>query len=133
MDRVHEKQNAFPRARKGVDTSRFQECDASVNCKVSHFLGQIKEDDNYMAERRMFSKKIVQSARFLKMPMTSQCLYFHLGMQADDDGVVEAEAVRDLPLPRIAAGRPVFRCPAAYIMTRSHRLLSSTVHGDSRA
>ncbi|MGK0466660.1 hypothetical protein [Clostridium sp.] len=43
-----------------------------------------------MAQRRMFSMKIINSARFLKMPVSSQLLYFHLGLQADDDGVVEA-------------------------------------------
>lgn len=43
-----------------------------------------------MAERRMFSKRIVGSARFLKMPILTQCLYFHLGLNADDDGIVEA-------------------------------------------
>ena len=42
-----------------------------------------------MAERRMFSKKIVDSARFIKMPVSSQALYFHMGVRADDDGVVE--------------------------------------------
>lgn len=46
-----------------------------------------------MAERRMFAIKIVKSARFLKMPASSQCLYFHLGLNADDDGVVEAYTV----------------------------------------
>lgn len=46
-----------------------------------------------MATRRMFSSKIVSSARFLKMPIDSQCLYFHLGLHADDDGVVEAYTV----------------------------------------
>lgn len=97
MDKAPDRQNAFPPARKGVDTSSFRECDASITCKVSHFPGQIKEgDDNYMAERRMFAKKVVQSARFLKMPMSSQCLYFHLGMQADDDGVVEAYPVMNM-------------------------------------
>ena len=40
--------------------------------------------------RRMFSTRIVSSARFLKMPISSQALYFHLGVNADDDGVVEA-------------------------------------------
>lgn len=49
-----------------------------------------------MAERRMLSKKIVESARFLKMPSTSQNLYFHLVMNADDDGVVEAYSVMNL-------------------------------------
>lgn len=43
-----------------------------------------------MAERRMFSKRIIGSARFLKMPISTQCLYFHLGLNADDDGIVEA-------------------------------------------
>lgn len=40
--------------------------------------------------RRMFSDRITNSARFLKMPMDSQLLYFHLCMKADDDGIVEA-------------------------------------------
>lgn len=42
-----------------------------------------------MAERRMFSKKIIDSARFIKMPTSSQALYFHMGVRADDDGIVE--------------------------------------------
>ena len=46
-----------------------------------------------MAERRMMSKKIIESARFLKMPISTQCLYFHLLLNADDDGVVEAYSV----------------------------------------
>jgi len=41
----------------------------------------------------MISRKIVDSARFLKMPATSQNLYFHLIVNADDDGVVEAYRV----------------------------------------
>src|SRR3990167_5504202 len=43
-----------------------------------------------MAQRRMFSQRITNSARFLKMPIDAQCLYFHLCLRADDDGVVEA-------------------------------------------
>lgn len=46
-----------------------------------------------MAERRMFSKSIVESAKFLKMPQSSQNLFFHLVMNADDDGIVEAFTV----------------------------------------
>ena len=41
-----------------------------------------------MAERRMFTQKIVDSDAFLDMPLTSQALYFHLNMRADDDGFV---------------------------------------------
>jgi hypothetical protein len=39
-----------------------------------------------MAERRMFAKQIIDSDAFLDMPLSSQCLYFHLAMRADDDG-----------------------------------------------
>ncbi len=41
-----------------------------------------------MAERRMFAKTIIDSDAFLEMPATSQLLYFHLSMRADDDGFV---------------------------------------------
>lgn len=41
-----------------------------------------------MAERRMFSKSIVDSDKFLDMPSSAQNLYFHLGMRADDEGFV---------------------------------------------
>lgn len=46
-----------------------------------------------MAERRMFARSVIGSARFLRMPSTSRLLYYDLGMQADDDGVVEAFSV----------------------------------------
>ena len=41
-----------------------------------------------MAERRMFAKSIVLSDVFIDMPATARCLYFTLGMLADDDGFV---------------------------------------------
>lgn len=41
-----------------------------------------------MAERRMFTQKIVDSDAFLDMPLSTQALYFHLNMRADDDGFV---------------------------------------------
>lgn len=36
----------------------------------------------------MFTMKIVDSDAFLDMPATTQCLYFHLNMRADDDGFI---------------------------------------------
>lgn len=42
-----------------------------------------------MAQKRMFSNSVVQSDEFLEMPDSSQNLYFHLSMQADDDGFVD--------------------------------------------
>ena len=41
-----------------------------------------------MAERRMIAKTIIDSDLFLDMPMSTQCLYFHLNMRADDDGFI---------------------------------------------
>ena len=41
-----------------------------------------------MAERRMFSKSVIDSDMFLDMPLSAQALYFHLAMRADDDGFV---------------------------------------------
>ena len=43
-----------------------------------------------MAERRMLSKKIFQSRKFLMMPFEAQALYTHLILSSDDDGIVEA-------------------------------------------
>lgn len=40
--------------------------------------------------RRMFSDEITKSDAFLDMPSGSQILYFHLGMEADDDGFISS-------------------------------------------
>ena len=42
-----------------------------------------------MAQRRMFSKKITETDKFLEMPLSSQALYFHLSMGADDEGFID--------------------------------------------
>lgn len=41
-----------------------------------------------MAQKRMFDKTITNSDDFIEMPDSSQNLYFHLSMNADDDGFV---------------------------------------------
>lgn len=43
--------------------------------------------------KRMFSDTIVESDAFLEMPLTSQALYLHLGMNADNDGFVNPKRV----------------------------------------
>lgn len=43
-----------------------------------------------MAEKRMFTKSIVDSDKFLEMPLSTQALYFHLGMRADDEGFINS-------------------------------------------
>jgi len=41
-----------------------------------------------MAVKRMFSSSVTETDSFLELPLKSQALYFHLGMQGDDDGFV---------------------------------------------
>lgn len=41
-----------------------------------------------MAEKRMFAQQIIDSDAFLDMPLSTQALYFHLAMRADDDGFI---------------------------------------------
>lgn len=41
-----------------------------------------------MAQKRMFSLKIIDTDMFLDMPISAQNLYFHLNMRADDDGFI---------------------------------------------
>lgn len=43
-----------------------------------------------MANRRMFSIDVVGTDKFLDLPISAQCLYFHLGMRADDDGFISS-------------------------------------------
>lgn len=50
-----------------------------------------------MAERRMFAKSIIDSDLFLDMPLSTQALYFHLSMRADDDGFLNnAKKIRSM-------------------------------------
>lgn len=43
-----------------------------------------------MAEKRMFSRKLISSDAFLDLPLTAQGLFFHFCMRADDDGFVDS-------------------------------------------
>jgi hypothetical protein len=43
-----------------------------------------------MAEKRMFSKRVISSDAFLDMSPTAQLFYFHLSMMGDDDGFVDS-------------------------------------------
>lgn len=61
----------------------------AVTCKVA----ATTQRATIMAQRRMFSPQIVDSDAFLDMPISSQALYFHLGMRADDDGFVNPRKI----------------------------------------
>ena len=41
-----------------------------------------------MASKRMFSKELVSTDKFMELSLSAQALYFHLGVNADDDGFV---------------------------------------------
>jgi hypothetical protein len=41
-----------------------------------------------MSTRRMFSKDVIDTDMFLEMPTSTQLLYFHLALRADDDGFI---------------------------------------------
>ena len=43
-----------------------------------------------MSERRMFAKSITESDAFLDLPLSAQALYFHLSMNADDEGFINS-------------------------------------------
>ena len=43
-----------------------------------------------MAKKRMFSQQITESDSFTSMPLSSQALYFHLSLNADDDGFINS-------------------------------------------
>ena len=43
-----------------------------------------------MAQKRMFSRQITESDAFLDLPLTAQCLYFHLSLSADDEGFISS-------------------------------------------
>ncbi|HFI0448064.1 TPA: hypothetical protein ACGOY6_000260 [Streptococcus suis] len=48
-----------------------------------------------MENRRMMSKTVTQTQRFLTLPIEAQALYFHM-LQNTDDGVCEAYMILKL-------------------------------------
>jgi len=50
----------------------------------------MESGSSQMGNRRMISKTVTQTQRFLQLPLETQALYFHLIQNADDDGIVEA-------------------------------------------
>ena len=42
-----------------------------------------------VADKRMMSKSVIDTDMFLDMPASTQCLYFHMLLRADDDGFLK--------------------------------------------
>lgn len=82
-----------------------------------------------MAQKRMFSKDIVGSDAFLDMPSSSQLLYFHLGMEADDDGFVASPkriqkfiGCNDDDLKILLSKRFLLSFPSGVVVVKHHRI-----------
>lgn len=88
-----------------------------------------------MAKRRMFNLSIVENDVFLDMPLTSQSLYFHLGMHADDYGFVSPKRVMRMigasndDLQILIAKRYVLQFDSGVIVIK-HWQINNTVRKD---
>ena len=89
-----------------------------------------------MAHKRMFSKDITTSDAFREMPTSSQALYFHLGMEADDDGFLDnyrglmrAINASDDDLKILLGKRFLILFPTLIIVVK-HWLLNNTIRKD---
>lgn len=88
-----------------------------------------------MSQRRLFSPDIVDSDAFLNMPGSSQLLYFHLAMRADDDGFVSPRkvmrmiGVADDDLKILIAKRFVLPFESGVVVIK-HWLIHNTIRKD---
>ena len=89
-----------------------------------------------MAHKRMFSMDIVSSDAFIDMPSSSQLLYFHLGMRADDDGFIgnpksvqRSVGSSDDDLKVLLTKRFILRCEDGVIVIK-HWLINNTIRKD---
>ena len=89
-----------------------------------------------MAEKRMFTKKITESDAFLDMPTSAQALYFHLNMNADDDGFVNNPKMitrivgaRNEDLKILEDRRFVLPFPSGVIVIK-HWKMNNTIQSD---
>nr|DAU46233.1 MAG TPA: replisome organizer [Bacteriophage sp.] len=90
-----------------------------------------------MADKRMFSKKLIDSDAFLDMPISAQGLFFHLCMRADDDGFVDApkRIVRECQassedLQMLIDKRYILTFPNSNVIVIKHWRLHNTIPKD---
>jgi len=93
-----------------------------------------------MAERRMFHVKVVESDAFLSLPVPAQVLYFHLGMQADEDGFVNNPkritrllGVGDRALTVLLRERFLLDCGAGIVVIKHWRMANSLKNDRAKA
>ena len=90
-----------------------------------------------MAEKRMFTKKITDTDAFLEMPLSTQALYFHLNMHADDDGFVgnprrmaRLIGASEDDLRILIAKRFILVCDATGVIVIKHWRMHNTLRMD---
>ena len=69
------------------------ECHCRIICNDDQINHVIRAEANSperrkMANKRMFSKEVTNTDRFQSLKLSAQALYFHLGVNADDDGFI---------------------------------------------
>ena len=91
-----------------------------------------------MAERRMFAKTIIDSDAFIDMPLSTQALYFHLSMRADDDGFINnAKKIQrmigasDDDLKMLAAKRFIIPFESGIVVIK-HWKIHNYIRGDRK-
>lgn len=89
-----------------------------------------------MADKRMFSRKMISSDAFLEMPLTTQGLFFHLCMRADDDGFVDSPkrimrevGAKPKDLELLIKKRYVLTFPSGVVLIK-HWFLHNTIAKD---
>ena len=89
-----------------------------------------------MADKRMISKTIIDSDIFLDMPSSSQLLYFHLNLRADDEGFIDSpkKVMRIVgsnqnDLDILLAKRYLLKFPSG-VMVVKHWKLHNTIRKD---
>ncbi len=88
------------------------------------------------SNKRMFSNEIVGSDAFLDMPISTQALYFHLGMKADDDGFVSPKSIMRMvgacedELKVLLAKRFVIQFESGIFVIKHWRINNNKIQGD---
>lgn len=90
-----------------------------------------------MAQKRMFSRQITESDAFLDLPLSAQCLYFHLSLSADDEGfissgkrIVRAIGATDEDITLLVQGEFLLFFPEANVYVDRAFFLNNAIRAD---
>lgn len=85
-----------------------------------------------MAERRMMSKKVIDTDLFMSMSSSTQTLYFHLLLRADDEGfigntknIMQLTGSNDIDLESLVANKFIIMLPSGICVIRHWNVQNS--------